>query len=117
MRRALRLAAAVLTAAIAACTGTGKNAPTPQPVTTVRVQNQAFMDVDVFALYSGTRTRLGTVTANGTATFRIPATVVGPGRELQFLADPIGSVQQGVSFGIYVRPGEQVTLTIPSTMR
>jgi hypothetical protein len=117
MRRPLSLAAAALVAIVAACTGTGKNAPTPQPVTTVHVQNQAFIDVDVFAVYSGSRVRLGTVTANGAANFRIPATVVGPGRDLQFLADPIGSVRQGVSFAIYVRPGEHVSLTIPPTMR
>lgn len=117
MARSIKLlTAALLSALAAACTGKGSNAPAPQSVTTVLVQNQALMDVDVFALSSGLRQRLGTVTANGSSVLRIPPTIVSEGRNLQFLVDPVGSTQQGVSFDIYVRPGERVTLTIPSSL-
>jgi hypothetical protein len=115
----LKLLAVAFAAAFAtaACVGKGKNAPVPQAPTTVFVRNRAFIDVDVFALYGGIRTRLGTVAASGTGTFRIPPTVVGEGRALRFLVDPIGSRRLGRSFEIYVRPGSRVTLTIPSSMR
>jgi hypothetical protein len=114
----LKLLAAAFAAALAtaACVGTGKNAPVPVPSASVFVQNRAFIDVDVFALYGGTRARLGTVTANGTGTFRIPPGIVGEGRELAFLVDPIGSNRQGTSFNIYVRPGERITLTVPPSI-
>ena len=115
----LKLLAVAFAAALAsaACVGKGKNAPTPQPPTTVFVQNRAFIDVDVFAIYGGgTRARLGTVTANGTGTFRIPPGIVGEGREMRFMVDPIGSSRQGTSFDIYVRPGERVTLTVPPSI-
>ena len=117
MPRAVRLLAVLFVAALgtAGCVGKGRNAPTPQENATVVVQNRAFIDVDVFALYGGSRARLGMVTANGTSRFRIPAAVVGAGRDLRFLVDPIGSNRQGTSFNLYVRPGEQVTLTVPPT--
>jgi hypothetical protein len=41
---------------------------------------------------------------------------VGTGRDLRFMVDPIGSSRQGVSFNIYVRPGERVTLTVPASL-
>lgn len=117
MPRLKQLAVACVVAfASAACVGKGKNAPVPQAPTIVLVRNRAFIDVDVFAVYGGIRSRLGTAAAGGTSTFRIPPTVVGEGRVLRFLADPIGSRRQGRSFDIYVRPGSRVTLTIPSSL-
>ena len=118
MPRAARLLAVLFVAALgsAGCVGKGRNAPTPQENATVVVQNRAFIDVDVFALYGGSRARLGSVTANGTASFRIPAAVIGAGRDLRFMVDPIGSNRSGTSFNIYVRPGERVTLTVPPTL-
>jgi hypothetical protein len=118
MPRVVKLLAVLFVAALgtAGCVGKGKNAPTPQPVASVTVNNRAFIDVDVFALNGTTRARLGMVSANGTGTFRIPTTVVGTGRDLRFMVDPIGSSRQGVSFNIYVRPGERVTLTVPASL-
>lgn len=119
MPRAVKLFAVVLAAALgsAGCVGKGRNAPQqPQETATVVVNNRAFIDIDVFALYGGTRARLGTVTANGSGRFRIPPAIVGAGRELRFMVDPIGSNRAGTSFSIYVRPGERVTLTVPPSV-
>jgi len=96
-----------------ACTGKGNDAPRPRERTSVNVENQAWLDVDVFALSGGQRSRLGTVTAHASHAFRIPDSIVGSGRELQFLVDPVGSNAQGTSFRIYVSPGTEVHLTIP----
>ena len=118
MPRVVKLFAVILVTALgsAGCVGKGRNAPMPQEIARVVVTNRAFIDVDVFALYGGTRARLGTVTANGSGTFRIPPAIVGAGRELRFMVDPIGSNRAGTSFSIYVRPGERVTLTIPPSL-
>jgi hypothetical protein len=116
MTRALKLTLALFLVALgaAACVGKGKNAPTPQAATYVRVENQSWLDVDVYALFGGTRRRLGTVTGNTTQTLRIPSDVVGIGRALSFLADPVGSSRTGTTISeIYVTPGQQLTLTIP----
>jgi hypothetical protein len=118
MRRAPRLALAFSLALLgtAACVGTGKNAPVPQPATYVRVENQAWLDVDVFAVAGGARRRLGMVTGNSTQTLRIPDGVVGIGRSLQFLVDPVGSSRAGLSFELYVSPGQELRLIVPPTL-
>jgi len=115
MFRALKLFTLLATAlfATAACTGHGKDAPRPHELTSVNVDNQAWLDVNVYALNGSQRTRLGTVTAHSARTYRIPDSIVGLGRELQFLVDPVGSTVQGTSFNIYVTPGTTVRLTVP----
>jgi len=83
------------------------NAPT-----TLRVENQAFLDMTIYVLRGGQRYRLGIANGNSTARFVIPATMVG-GQALAFLADPIGSSRTPVSQEIVVVPGDEVTLMIP----
>jgi hypothetical protein len=81
--------------------------------TTVRVENQGFADMDIFVLAGGQRIRLGLVNGNSTATFTIPAYLMGGLTPLRFLADPVGSNRAPVSDEITVKPGDQVVLTIP----
>ena len=84
---------------------------------TLRVQNQAWVNMTMYAIEvgSGARTRLGDVNSTSTATLRIPASTVGGGRSIRIVADPLGSQRTSSSFEIYVRPGETITLTIPQT--
>lgn len=91
----------------------GRGAPEPQAVTTVRVQNQNFLDMNVYVIQGGARSRLGTATGNSTTRFTIPATLVHTLSQLRFLADPIGGRGSPVSEEITVSPGDEVTLTIP----
>lgn len=81
---------------------------------TVRVENHAVLDANVYAVRAGQRIRLGTVTAHTTGTFRVPATLVGSGMGVQFLVDFIGSNRAPVSEEITIWPGEEVTLRIPA---
>jgi hypothetical protein len=99
--------------ALSACAANPRtDAPDREP-TTVRVDNRAWTEMTLYAVASGQRVRLGTVGGTSTAVLRIPPGVVGQGRNLTFLADPLGSSRTSTSFEIFVRPGEQVTLTIP----
>ena len=82
--------------------------------TTIRVRNQGFLDVNVYAVRSGQRIRIGTVTGNSTQVLRIPAFLMNGGvTPLRFLADPIGSGRTPVSEEIIVTPGDEVVLMIP----
>jgi len=116
------LAAAVLVATAvavpAACTHGGKADPNaaPEPEvgpTTVRVQNQGFLDATVYVYRGGSRTRLGAVTGNSTAVFTIPKVLVQPATQLRFLIAPIGGQRQPISEEVTVSPGDQVGLVIP----
>lgn len=84
------------------------NAPT-----VVQVDNQGFLDMNVFALRSSQRVRLGTAPGNSKTNFRVPPGLVSGLTPLRFLADPIGGRRNSVSQEITVAPGDTVTLTIP----
>ena len=81
--------------------------------TTVRVQNQAFLDVAVYVVRGGLRSRIGTVTGNSTAVLTIPKSLVLPLTQLRFIANPIGGRAQPVSEEITVSPGDEVALIVP----
>ena len=105
---------AMLGFAAAACGGSkSRSAPVPQPRTTLRVENQGFADMTIYAIRSGQRVRLGNAPGNSTMTFTIPSNLIFGATPLRFLADPIGSNRTPVSDEITVQPGDQVRLVIP----
>ena len=118
--RMMALAAGML--AIGGVTGcshnmnAGDTSATAAGPTTVRVDNQGSLDMDIFVVREGgVRVRLGMATANGSTTLRIPddQLVGGSVTSLRFVADPIGGRRNSVSSSILVTPGDQVTLQIP----
>ena len=115
-QRVGRLVVLLVAVVLAACSGSAssrdRHAPRPEP-TTVRVQNQAWTEMTVYVLASGQRVRLGNVNGNSNTVLRIPDSIVGLGRSVTFMVDPLGSSRTSNSFEIHVRPGEQVTITIP----
>jgi len=112
---------AVLTLAMAAAalsTGCYQNndpdtAAEPVPVTWLRVQNQAFLDMTIYVYRNSQRIRLGQATGNAETKFRIPANLLFGATPLQFQADPIGGRRAPLSQEITVAPGDEVFLTIP----
>lgn len=104
---------AMLGLALAACGGSKSRSAAPQPRTSVRVENQGFADMTVYAIRSGQRVRLGIATGNSTTTFTIPPNLIFGATPLRFLADPIGGRGTPVSDEITVQPGDQVRLVIP----
>jgi len=105
---------AMVGVAVAACGGSkSHSAPSPEPRTTISVENQGFSDMTIYAIRSGQRVRLGQATGNSTSTFTIPANLIFGATPLRFLADPIGGNRSPVSDEITVQPGDQVRLVIP----
>ncbi len=118
LARGLIVAALVLGAGPVACHHgqqgpSDQEEPTPQARTTLRVENQRFQDMDIYAVYSTQRLRLGTVNGNSTTIFEIPRSLVNGVTQLRFLASPIGGSGTPISDEITVRPGDQIGLTIP----
>lgn len=114
MRFALLLAAVCLTTSCARTTGGSDTDADPRTaVTTVRVENQSYLDMNIYVLRGAERIRLGTVTGNTTQVLTIPRHVATSPMGMRFLADPIGGRRTPVSEEITVIPGDQVTLTIP----
>ena len=118
IRRSLLPAFLLLVAVLAGCGGQ-RGVRSDQPgaeTTTIRVENNSFLDMTVYVIRNGQRTRLGLVNGSSTRTFVIPDRVVGFGENLSFLADPVGSSVTAQSFDMYVRPGDEVGITIPATV-
>ena len=114
MRTRRTFVVAMLGLALAACGGSKSNsAPNPQPRTTIRVENQGFADMTIYAIRSGQRVRLGIATGNQTTVFTIPSNLIFGATPLRFLADPIGGSGTPVSDEITVQPGDEVRLVIP----
>lgn len=79
----------------------------------VVIDNQSVYDMTIYVLEAGSvRRRLGIAGAARKTQLSIPRALVGNGRELQFLADPIAARGNSVSRRIFVDPGDQVGLTI-----
>lgn len=108
------LQSVILLLLLAACGGRAVR-PSAGAATTVRVENQAWLDMNVYVLpESGQRLRLGQVSATSTRVFRIPDNLIFGATRLRFLADPIGSSRTPVSQAITVLPGDEVVLQIPN---
>lgn len=107
-----RVAALVVAVLAIACAG-GRPGP-PAPETAVEVRNQAFADMTVYVVEAtGARRRLGFAPGASTIVMRLPASLIGMGREVHFVVDPIGSTRTAMSNRMFVSPGDTVMLTIP----
>jgi hypothetical protein len=113
MRTRRTFVVAMLGLVLAGCGSKPRTAAVPPPRTSVRVENQGFADMTIYAIRSGQRVRLGIATGSSTTTFTIPANLIFGATPLRFLADPIGGRGTPVSDEITVQPGDQVRLVIP----
>lgn len=106
---AITLAAAVTVPAAAQPTAPQEGTPaTTSERTTVRVVNDNWLDITVYAVRAGYPRRLGTVTSFTTRVFTLPSTLLTPSDDLRLIADPIGSRGSYTSEGLLVNPGDVV---------
>ncbi len=83
----------------------------PQGIRVV-VNNHAFLDMHVYVLHAGVRQTLGMATGLSRRDFRLPRVVAESQRDVQLLAEPIGSRDAYVSDVFFVYPGDQLNLTL-----
>ena len=77
------------------------------------VENQNFLDMNVFLIRGGQRIRLGMVPGLTSHILMVRPELIGYGTELQFELHPIGGRSNPVSETITVHPGDVIHLTIP----
>jgi hypothetical protein len=85
----------------------------PQAEIAVAVENQNFLDMDVFIIRSGQRIRIGQVPGLSSRILMVRPDLVGLGAEVRFEIHPIGGRMNPISETITVRPGDVIHLTIP----
>ncbi len=106
---------------VPACSSVGsspRNGPLPpaRETTSVNVSNRNWSDVVVYAVRSGTRHRLGTVTTNQIRRFTLPREMEVPGGDLRLLADPVGGSERFESGTIHVVPGQTIELSLENQL-
>jgi hypothetical protein len=72
----------------------------------LRVENRNWSDMTISVVRSGSRARLGDVTASQTRTFTLPRDLSAAGLSLAFEADPLGSDRVHRSPDVSVSGGE-----------
>jgi hypothetical protein len=109
--------AVIIGVATGSCARTNEAAGTlaPANVVSLRVQNNNFLDVDVYAVSQGAPTRLGTVTGNSTGNFVLDGSLVT--QDFRIIATPIGARGQASTGAIIVSPGQTIEFTVGSTLR
>lgn len=101
-------------AAVAALSCAGGRRPAPERERTILVvDNRAYTDMTIYVVAGARRTRVGTAGGLTQTRLTIPASSLGNGGSISFVADPIGGNRQSFSTEVYVRAGETITLTIP----
>ncbi len=100
----LTVAAIVAVPALAAQTASEEKSER----TTVRVVNDNWNDITVYAFRNGYRRRLGTVTSFTNRVFALPRAFLIPSSDLRLIADPIGPRGAYVSEALVVNAGDVV---------
>ncbi|HEY6830382.1 MAG TPA: hypothetical protein VI259_26195 [Gemmatimonadaceae bacterium] len=88
----------------------------PSTAIGLRVRNDNFLDMDVYAISEGLATRLGTVTGNSRHNFVLDASLAD-GRDFRIVATPVGGNGRATTGNIAVGPGQLIDFTIGSTLR
>jgi len=92
---------------------TERNARPEPPPTQIIVQNQNFLDMNVFVYIDSRRQRLGFVTGLTSQTFTLPSRMIFGSAVLYFLVQPIGRSSPPQSDGVLVHSGDEVLVRIP----
>jgi len=98
---------------VAACHRPAAAPLNPRAEVAVTVENQNFLDMDVFLIRGGQRVRLGMVPGLSSRMLMVRPELIGYGTEVQFELHPIGGRGNPLSETISVRPGDVIHLTIP----
>ncbi len=112
--------AALVAVPAAAQTAPEESSETPAAVskrTTVRVINNNWHDITVYAFRAGYRRRLGTVTSFTSRVLTLPPTFLIRSDELRLIADPIGRRGAFISEPLLVNPGDVVEWRLLNNIR
>jgi hypothetical protein len=106
----IALAAVVAAASLAGCSR--NRSPTivspPGENIPLQITNHHYLDITVYAIHDGQRTRLGVAGGSAHTKMVLPARLLGAGRELRLYGDPIGSSDRAITEVIVVQPGQFV---------
>jgi hypothetical protein len=88
-----------------------------QPDVTLYVTNHNYLDVIVYVIHDGQRSRIGTVTGSSTEAFTLPLRLIGQAHEVRLYGDPIGSEDFALTELLLVHSGQSIEWTLETDLR
>jgi hypothetical protein len=107
----------VLLAAAAACGPHPPGPVEPQAEIALQVINHHWLDVTIYVVHNGERSRIGLVTAATNQLFMLPARLLGQSREIALLGKAVGSRATVRTELLIVKPGQAIEWTLESDLR
>lgn len=72
----------------------------------LHVNNHHWLDVTIYVIHDGQRTRLGVAGGTAETQMVLPSRLLGVGRDIQLYGDPIGSSERAITEVLLVQPGQ-----------
>lgn len=119
MRNARLAVLTLMLAVTAASCSRGKksdSAPVPSGPVSLRVENHNWVNVIVYVLHDGQRTRLGMATGSKTTDLTIPYWVVRQASTIQLIGDAVGSNDGIITDAVTVRPWMRLAWTLETDL-
>jgi hypothetical protein len=92
------------------------DSPASQADVTLQVTNHNYLDVIVYVIHDGQRSRIGSVTGSSAQVFTLPARLLGQGYEIRLYGDAIGSDDFALTELLLVHPGQYVEWTLETAL-
>src|SRR5216117_1278229 len=89
----------------------------PEGEIALTVTNHNYLDVVVYVLHDGQRTRVGTVSGSSSTVFFLPIRLLGQGREIRLYGDAIGNDAYAVTDILVVQRGQYIEWTLETDLR
>jgi hypothetical protein len=80
----------------------------------VQVINHHWLDVTIYVIHDGQRTRLGVAGGSADTRMVLPTRLLGVGGDIQLYGDPIGSGERAITEVVVVQPGQFIEWLLES---
>lgn len=100
-----------------ACSNRHRTEAEPVSDIPLKVTNRNWLDIVVYVLHDGQRTRIGTVTSASAHEFLLPARLLGQGHELALLGQAIGSSDVARTETLIIHSGQYIEWTLEIDLR
>ena len=103
--------------AMIACAGRHHSGPQPVSDIPLKVTNHNWLDVTIYVLHDGQRTRIGLATGSSAQEFVLPWRLLGQSHELELLGEAIGSPAFARTEVLTIQPGQFIEWTLETDLR
>jgi hypothetical protein len=90
---------------------------TPEGEIALSVTNHNYLDVVIYVLHDGQRTRVGTASGSSSTVFFLPGRLLGQGREIRLFGDAIGNDDYAVTDILVIQRGQYIEWTLETDLR